>query len=146
MNGKLRIVKIAMGVLLLIGTASYVYTAPYPGNQGLQRTPGVIIGGTETPAPGDFSTVNDVGGNLLMKFSGFPPFVIYLSYVGTPEGVITATRPDGGYWAQRVRDGGKDGWLRIGDARYAMQATEIVVTHACRCSNYTRTKPACRWT
>ena len=61
-----------------------------------------------------------------MKFSGFPPFVIYLSYVGTPEGVITATRPDGGYWAQRVRDGGKDGWLRIGDTRYAMQATEIV--------------------
>ena len=126
MNDKLRIVKIATGVLLLIGTASYVYTAPYPGNQGLQRTPGVIIGGTETPAPADFSTVNDVGGNLLMKFSGFPPFVIYLSYVGTPEGVITATRPDGGYWAQRVRDGGKDGWLRIGDARYAMQATEIV--------------------
>ncbi|GIS79840.1 MAG: hypothetical protein CM1200mP14_14060 [Gammaproteobacteria bacterium] len=25
-----------------------------------------------------------------------------------------------------MRDGGKDGWLRIGDARYAMQATEIV--------------------
>ena len=126
MNGNFRIAKIATGVLLLIGTASYVYTAPYPGNQGLQRTPGVRIGGTVTPAPDDFSTVNDVSGNLLMKFSGFPPFVIYLSYVGTPEGVITATRPDGGYWAQRVRDGGKDGWLRIGDARYAMQATEIV--------------------
>ena len=125
MNGKLRIARIAVGVLLLIGVTTYVYTAPYAGNQGLSRTPGVRIGGMETPAPNDFSTVNDVGGTLLMKFSGFPPFVIYLSYVGTPEGVITATRPDGGYWAQRVRDGGNDGWLRIGDARYAMQATEI---------------------
>ena len=143
MNGK---VKIAAGVLLLAGIASYVFTAPYPGNQGLQRTPGVIIGGTETPAPDDFSTVNDVGGNLLMKFSGFPPFVIYLSYVGTPEGVITATRPDGGYWAQRVRDGGKDGWLRMVTRGMRCRPRRSWVTHGCRCSNYTRAKPACRWT
>ena len=126
MNGKRKIAGIAMGVVLLIGVPSWVYTAPYAGNQGLQRTPGVIIGGTDTPAPNDFSTVNDVGTNLLMKQGGFPPFVIYLSYVGTPEGVITATRPDGGYWVQRIRDGKTDGWLRIGDARYAMRATEIL--------------------
>ncbi len=126
MNGKLKIAGIATGVVLLIGVTSWVYTAPYAGNQGLQRTPGVIIGGTDTPAPNDFSTVNDVGGTLLMKQGGFPPLVIYLSYVGTPEGVITATRPDGGYWAQRVRDGNTDGWLRIGEARYAMRATEIL--------------------
>ncbi len=126
MNGKLKIAGIAAGVVLLIGATTYVYTAPYAGNQGIQRTPGVRIGGTDTPAPNDFSTVNDVGTNLLMKQSGFPPFVIYLSFVGTPEGVITATRPDGGYWARRVRDGKTEGWLRIGDARYAMRATEIL--------------------
>ncbi|MCH7935073.1 MAG: hypothetical protein IIC36_13860 [Gemmatimonadetes bacterium] len=126
MNGKLKIAGIAAGVVLLIGATTYVYTAPYAGNQGIQRTPGVRIGGTDTPAPNDFSTVNEVGTNLLMKQSGFPPFVIYLSFVGTPEGVITATRPDGGYWARRVRDGKTDGWLRIGDARYAMRATEIL--------------------
>ncbi len=126
MNGKLKIAGIATGVVLLIGVTSWVYTAPYAGNEGLQRTPGVIIGGTDTPAPNDFSTVNDVGATLLMKQGGFPPFVIYLSYVGTPEGVITATRPDGGYWARRVRNGRTDGWLRIGDATYAMQATEIL--------------------
>ncbi len=126
MNGILKIAGITTGVLLLIGVAAWVYTAPYEGNEGLQRTPGVIIGGTDTPAPNDFSTVNDVGGTLLMKQAGFPPLVIYLSYVGTPEGVITATRPDGGYWAQRVRDGHTDGWLRIGDATYAMRATEIL--------------------
>ena len=123
MNGKLKIAGIATGVVLL---TSYVYTAPYAGNEGLQRTPGVRIGGTDTRAPNDFGTVNDVGVNLLMKLGGFPPFVVYLSYVGTPEGVITATRPDGGYWAQRVRDGDTDGWLRIGDATYAMRATEIL--------------------
>ena len=126
MKGKLKIAGIATGVVLLIGATTYVYTAPYAGNEGLQRTPGVRIGGTDTLAPNDFSAVNDVGGNLLMKQGGFPPFVIYLSYVGAPEGVITATRPDGGYWAQRVRDGKTDGSLRIGDATYAMQATEIV--------------------
>ena len=60
-----------------------------------------------------------------MKQSGFPPFVNYLSWVGTPEGVITATRPDGGLWAQRVRDRGGNGWLRIGEATYAMEAVEI---------------------
>ena len=125
MNGKLNIAVTATLMVLLIGVASWVYTAPYAGNQGLQRMPGVRIGGTETPAPNDFSTVND-GANLLMKQGGFPPLVIYLSYVGTPEGVITATRPDGGYWAQRVRDGDGHGWLRIGDATYAMRATEVL--------------------
>jgi len=126
MKGTPKIAGIATGVVLLIGVTSWLYTAPYAGNQGLQRMPGVRIGGTATPAPNDFSTLNDVGVNLLMKQGGFPPLVIYLSYVGTPEGVITATRPDGGYWAQRVRDGQTDGWLRIGDATYAMRATEIL--------------------
>ena len=126
MSGKLNIAGIVTGMVLVIGATSYVYTAPYLGNQGLSRTPGVRIGGTDTPAPSDFSPLNDVGGPLIMKLGGFPPFVVYLSYVGTPEGVITATRPDGGYWAQRVRDGGTDGWLRIGNARYSMQATEIL--------------------
>ncbi len=126
MNRNLKIAGIATGVVLLIGVTSWVFTAPYAGNTGLQRTSGVILGGTDTPAPNDFSTLNDVGGTLLMKQAGFPPVVIYLTYVGTPQGVITATRPDGGYWAQRVRDRGGDGWLRIGDATYAMTATEIL--------------------
>jgi hypothetical protein len=113
-------------VILVVGTLGWVFTAPYAGNQGLSRTPGVILGGTPTPAPGDFTPLNDEGVNLIMKLAGFPPFVVYLSYVGTPDGVITATRPDGGYWAQRVRDGTGDGWLRIGDATYAMRATEVL--------------------
>lgn len=117
---------IITGAVLLIAILSYVYTAPYAGNEGLQRTPGVRIGGTDTRPPSDFSALNNLGVNLLMKMGGFPPFVVYLSYVGTPDGVITATRPDGGYWAQRVRDGGTDGWLRIGDATYAMRAAEVL--------------------
>ena len=36
-----------------------------------------------------------------MKQVGFPPLVVYLSRVGTEDGVITATRPDDGYWARR---------------------------------------------
>lgn len=126
MNNKLNIPIIAAIVVLMTGALSYVYTAPYPGNEGLSRTPGVRIGGTDTAPPRDLSSLNDVGGNLIMKLSGFPPFVVYLSFVGTPEGVITATRPDGGYWARRVREGRNEGWLRIGDETYAMQATEIL--------------------
>ena len=126
MKGKLNITIIATTVVILIGALSYVYTAPYPGNTGLSRTPGVRIGGTDTAPPRDFSSLNDVGVNLIMKLGGFPPFVVYLAYVGTPEGVITATRPDGGYWARRVREGRNEGWLRIGDETFAMQATEIL--------------------
>ena len=126
MNNKLNIPIIAAIVVLMTGALSYVYTAPYPGNEGLSRTPGVRIGGADTAPPRDFSLLNDVAGNLIMKLSGFPPFVVYLSFVGTPEGVITATRPDGGYWARRVREGRNEGWLRIGDETYAMQATEIL--------------------
>jgi hypothetical protein len=78
------------------------------------------------PPPRDFSSLNDVGTNLIMKLDGFPPFVVYLAYVGTPEGVITGTRPDGGYWPQRVREGRNEGWMRIGDDTFAIQATEIL--------------------
>ena len=123
---KTRIAGIVIGVVLLVGVLSWVFTAPYLGNRGLTRTPGVIIGGTATPAPSDFTPLNAIAGPMLMKQSGFPPVVIHLSFVGTPTGVISATRPDGGYWAQRVRDRGGDGWLRIGDATYAMTATEIL--------------------
>ena len=120
------IASIATGVVLVVGVTAWVFTAPYLGNQGLARTPGVILGGTDTPAPSDFTALNDVEGPLIMKLSGFPPFVVYLSYTGTPEGVITATRPDGGYWARRAREGTGDGWLRFGDETYAMRATEVL--------------------
>ena len=52
MNNKLNIAVIAATVVLLIGALSYVYTAPYTGNQGLSRTPGVRIGGTDTAPRG----------------------------------------------------------------------------------------------
>jgi hypothetical protein len=124
---KSKIAGIAVGVVLVGAILAWMFTAPYLSNQGLARTPGIIIGGTPTPALADFSTLNgQVQGPMIMKLAGFPPFVNYLSWVGTPTGVISATRPDGGYWAQRVRDDGGDGWLRIGDATFKMKATEIL--------------------
>ena len=123
---KPKIIAIVVGLILFTGVLSWMFTAPYLSNQGLGRTPGVILGGTQTPALSDFTPLNEsVRGPLLMKQAGFPPFVNYLSWVGTPEGVITATRPDGGLWAKRVRERGGDGWLRIGEATYTMEATEI---------------------
>lgn len=112
-------------VVPVAGILAWMFTAPYLSNQGLGRTPGIIIGGAITPAPGNFAPLNDIPGPLLMKQAGFPSLVIYLSFAGTPDGVITATRPDGGYWGRRVRDRGGDGWLRVGDETYAMTATEI---------------------
>ena len=121
-----KIAGIVAGVVIVGGILGWMFTAPYLSNQGLGRTPGIIIGGTPAEPPSDFTPLNDqVRGPLMMKQAGFPSLVIYLSWVGTPDGVITATRPDGGYWAQRVRERGGDGWLRIGDQTYAMTATEI---------------------
>lgn len=115
-----------VGIVVIAILIGWISTAPYLSNEGLGRTPGIIIGGTSTPALNDFSTLNGTPGPLMMKQAGFPPLVVYLSWVGTPDGVITATRPDGGYWAQRVRDRGGDGWLRIGDQTFAMEAEEVL--------------------
>ncbi len=125
MNKK-KIAGISAGVIVIAAVLGWMFTAPYLSNQGLGRTPGIIIGGTPTAALNDFTSLNDYRGPLLMKQAGFPPLVVHLSFVGTPDGIITATRPDGGYWAQRVRDRGGDGWLRIGDATFAMEAKEIL--------------------
>ena len=115
-------VGVSLGLVLIVGLFAWVFTAPYLSNQGLGRTPGIIIGGTLTDAPDDFTSLNDsVQGPLFMKQAGFPPLVVYLSWVGTEEGVITATRPDDGYWARRVRERGGDGWLRIGDASWTIK-------------------------
>ena len=123
---KAELASIVIGLALLGGVFSWMVTAPYLGNAGLSRAPGVILGGDIAEVPSDFTSLNEsVRGPLLMKQSGFPPFVNYLSWVGTSEGVITATRPDGGLWAQRVRDRGGNGWLRIGDETYEMEAFEI---------------------
>ena len=108
----------ALGLALLLGFTYYVFTAPYT------RFPGVRIGGQLTPPPADWSTVNGEKVALL-KLEGFPPFVIHVWNVGEAGGIITATRPDGGYWADRVRSN-PNGWMRLGDRTYAVAAKEVV--------------------
>ena len=108
----------ALGIVLIIGFAYYVFTAPYT------RFPGVRIGGTLTTAPADLTPLNGERVALL-KLAGFPPFVIRVWYVPEQEGIITATRPDNGYWARRVR-GNPDGWLRIGDQTFALTGREVL--------------------
>ena len=117
MTKKTSIIGIALAVLCVVGM-TYVFTAPYV------RFPGVRLGGELTAAPMDWSGINGET-TARLKLAGFPPFVIHVWYVGTPNGVITATRPDNGYWGNRVRSN-PDGWLRIGDSSYAMRAEEIV--------------------
>ena len=108
-------------LLVLVGAfAVYACTAPY------QRFPGIIIGGELTPPPADWRSVND-GGVELLKLAGWPPFVIRIVYSADEHGLITATRPDGGYWAQRLRTSAEPhGWIRIGDQTYALTAREIL--------------------
>jgi hypothetical protein len=115
---KLRVAAVTVALLLAIGFTYYVFTAPYT------RFPGVRIGGTLTPPPADWSEVNGETVALL-KLAGFPPFVIHVWYVGERNGIVTATRPDGGYWARRVRSN-PDAWLRIGDRTYALSGREVV--------------------
>lgn len=118
MTPKTRLVALAVCLALVIGFVYYVFTAPYT------RLPGVRIGGQLTAAPSDWSTVNDEKVALL-KLEGFPPFVIHVWYVAEGGGIITATRPDDGYWARRVRSN-PNGWLRIGDRTYALAGKEVV--------------------
>ena len=115
---KTRLAAITLGLALLLGFTYYVFTAPYT------RFPGVRIGGQLTPPPADWSTVNGEKVALL-KLEGFPPFVIHVWNVGEAGGIITATRPDGGYWASRVRSN-PNGWIRLGDRTYAVAAKEVV--------------------
>lgn len=118
MTSTKRNIGIALALLCVIGTTYYVFTAPYV------RFPGVRLGGELTAAPSDWSQIN--GETVAqLKLAGFPPFVINVWYVGTPDGIITASRPDNGYWANRARSN-PDGWLRIGDRSYAMSAREVL--------------------
>lgn len=123
---KPKIAGLAVGVIVLAVVIGWVSTAPYLSNQGLGRLPGLIIGGTPTPALDDFSPLNNIPGPMMMKQKGFPELVVYLSFVGTQDGVISATRPDNGYWGERVKERGGDGWLRVGEQTFAMTATQIV--------------------
>lgn len=117
MTPKVRLAAIAVCLALAAGFTYYVFTAPYT------RFPGVRIGGALTPPPADWGTINGEKVALL-KLAGFPPFVIHVWFVAEGNGIITATRPDNGYWARRVRSN-PDGWLRIGDRTYAMSGKEI---------------------
>ena len=117
MTSKVKITGIALCVILLMAVITYVFITPY------NRIAGVRIGGTLTAPQRDWNTVNDRGiGNI--KTGGFPPFVVNMLYSTDEGGVITATRPDGGYWAKRARIA-PNGWLRLGDETFAMKATEI---------------------
>lgn len=118
MTSKIRLAAIAVCVALVVGFVYYVFSAPYT------RFPGVRIGGQLTAAPSDWGTVNGEKVALL-KLAGVPPFVIHVWYVAEGGGIITATRPDNGYWARRVRSN-PDGWLRIGDRTYALAGKEVV--------------------
>ena len=65
-----------LGLVFAAAIIGWVSTAPYLSNQGLGRLPGLIIGGTATEAPLDFSQFNGkIAGPLMMKQAGFPPFV-----------------------------------------------------------------------
>ena len=107
------------GALVVVAASLYVVTAPY------ERFPGVVIAGEPTPPPADWTTVNDRD-VVLMNLAGFPPSVIHIVYSTDEGGIIPATRPDGGYRAGRVRGGRPNGWIRLGDATYALTATEIL--------------------
>lgn len=117
-RSSIKVAGTALGAALAIGLTYYVFTAPYT------RFPGVRIGGTLTTAPADLTQLNGERVALL-KLAGFPPFVIHVWYVPEQDGIITATRPDNGYWARRVR-ANPDGWLRIGDQTYALAGREVL--------------------
>lgn len=128
MGQKARKVWIGLGGVLAIAAITYVFVTPY------NRTPGVRLGGTLTPPPADWSGLNierQPGQTtfqsqvMQLKPDGFPPFVVNVWFVGTPKGVISATRHDGGYWGERIH-ANPNATIRIGDAAYEVKARHIV--------------------
>ncbi len=116
-RSKMQVAGLAFGALLVVAATTYVFVAPY------NRIAGVRIGGTITPPPADFAAVYKRATGMI-KTGGFPPFVVNVSLVPFKDGFITSTRPDGGYWATRARIA-PEGYVRIGDATFAMAATEV---------------------
>ncbi len=119
MSRNIKFAGMGLGLLLASIIVFYVYTAPF----NYQRLPGVRIGGQLTQHPTNWNTI-DVDGVVYLKMAGFPPVVVKVFYATDEGGIITATRPDNGYWANRVRQN-PNGWMRFGDETYALQATEI---------------------
>ena len=69
---KRKLAGVLIVVVLLTGVLSWIFTAPYLGNEELARTPGVIIGGTATPALDDLTPLNErFPGPIRMKQTGF---------------------------------------------------------------------------
>jgi len=114
----MKVAGLAFAAVLVVAATTYVFTAPY------SRAAGVRIGGRTTSPPADFTT-EFKGGVGLIKTGGFPPFVVRVVLVPFEGGFITATRPDGGYWSKRARVA-PDGYVRTGDATFAMKATEML--------------------
>lgn len=118
MSNKKRVAGIAIGAIAVIAGVTLVFVLPH------NRTPGVRLGRVETPAPDDWRTVNDET-LMQLKTGGFPPFVVNIWYIGTEDGVITATRPDGGFWGNQTR-ANPNARIRIGDAAYDVTAREVL--------------------
>ena len=116
---KIKITSLILGLVFASAVVFYVYTAPF----NYQRIPGVRIGGQLTQHLANWNTI-DTDGVAYMKMEGFPPAVLKVFYATDEGGIITATRPDNGYWASRVREN-PNGWIRFGQETYALQATEI---------------------
>ena len=60
-----RVAGIIFTLMIVVGLLSWIFTAPYMSSQGralsnhgTDRIPGVIIGGTTTSFPDDFSSLN----------------------------------------------------------------------------------------
>ena len=117
MANKAKSAGIVLVLLMAIAATVYIFMTPY------NRIAGISVGGSLTPPPADWTTVNDLG-VVQLKTGGFPPFVVNIIYSTDEGGVITATRPDGGYWGKRARIQ-PNGWIRLGDNTYALKATEI---------------------
>ena len=117
MTNKLKFAGIGLGVVLVIAATTYVFMTPY------NRIAGVRIGGDLTAPPADWSSL-DGRGIGQVKTGGFPPFVVHILYSTDDEGIITATRPDGGYWAKRARIE-PNGWIKLGDETFALKAREV---------------------
>lgn len=87
-----------------------------------ERTPGFWLGGRETSAPQDWSSVNEFRLAKVATYSAFP-YVVTVGYAGTPTGLYVMASPES-HWLERVK-ANPSVRMRIGQSSYALRALEV---------------------
>lgn len=84
--------------------------------------PGMLLGGTPTDAPANWTDVDDHD-DIFIETAGFPPLVVRTWYSGNDDGLYVFGWRDSN-WLSRIR-ATPDARVRIGDSTFSVRAVAV---------------------